>query len=320
MWDEIWTPKAFLQSQVPAGLCICFMLERAGSTRPWGSRSRIIKAAGMQANRETQDIVSNTLYCKNPHLFYANPRAIIDLWHPVRKFCSRRWEPEHKKSTGPQKTAPDQLNKNKNIPGLMINLPKRKGGEVSLPAMSCLLDLICETKYNCSRLSSKELKWNEPAHSRKKSGEEERWRGTNLSDLAKQRLKWGASGISRGIRQVNDYIRTQCRETKDKYNVTGWKIKPQRTSNLSSGTKTRNWSLGGWVFYIDRWVRGWTQPGCVCWQPRKPTLSSTKVGSQRIKSHLPVLQTELSDCLKIFPLPYPLYIYSNKPIIHFKLP
>lgn len=84
--------------------------------------------------------------------------------------------------------------------------------------------------------------------------------------------------------------------------------------------KNRNWSLGGWVFYIDRWVRGWTRPGCVCWQPRKPTLSSTKVGSQRIKSHLPVLQTELSDCLKIFPLPHPLYIYSNKPIIHFKLP
>lgn len=88
-------------------LCICFMLERAGTpSLPRGSKTWIIKAAGMQANRETQDIVSNTLYSAKNETCSTQicvQEMTWGIWW--RKFCTRRWEPEHKTSTGPQKTA-----------------------------------------------------------------------------------------------------------------------------------------------------------------------------------------------------------------------
>lgn len=44
----------------------------------------------------------------------------------------------------------------------MINLPKKKGGEISLPAVSCLLDRIWKTKYNGGHKVQKN--WSETSH------------------------------------------------------------------------------------------------------------------------------------------------------------
>lgn len=149
----------------------------------------------------------------------------------------------------------------------MINLPKKKGGQISLPAASCSLERIWKTKDNGGHKVQRN--WSETSHhtheiSQVRRRDEEGptyqiWKSKDWNEMQVA----SPEGSGRSVTMSG-----QNRETKGEDTITGWNQTAQVFKSLF-------WHINqelehrGLVFLY--WLVN--ERLDMTWQPRKPTLS-----------------------------------------------